>query len=113
MAPFVFPKYYPSSNESTGILFISTTVYSLVQIICISDKIYYLLLGDVAYFVLILFLNFGAYGIGWQGILLDGNRLYYDPTFACIIAAVIVVITFVIQTLLWIIVKVFRKLLHL
>ena len=49
----------------------------------------------------------------WQRILLDGNRLYYDPTFACIIAAVIVVITFIIQTLLWIIVKVFRKLLHL
>lgn len=68
--------------------------------ICISDKIYYLLLGDVAYFVLILFLNFGAYGIDWQRILLDGNRLYYDPTFACIIAAVIVVITFIIQTLL-------------
>lgn len=68
--------------------------------ICISDKIYYLLLGDMAYFVLILFLNFDVYGIGWRGILLDRNRLYYNPTVACIIATVIVVITLVIQTLL-------------
>lgn len=101
MAPAIFPQYFPSSNESARIFLLTVIAFSLFEMLWISDRIPDWLSGDVLYFLLILFLNHGAYGIGWVGASLDGIVPQYDPSAVPIFVAAYAAITLVIQFVLW------------
>mgnify|MGYP001083457063 CR=1 FL=1 len=110
IAPRIWPQYYPSSNEATGILFGLITVCSFLEIVFISSKMQYLFLGDMLYVVLmLLYTNHGAYGIGMVGIGLDGNTVRYEYSASFLFLAVILAVTLCIQFLLWCIFKLFHK----
>ncbi len=100
-APAIFPRYFPSSNESAGIFLSTITAFSLLEMLWISDRLLHWLSGDVLYFLLMLFLNHGAYGIGWVGVPLDGIVPRYDPMAAPIFVAFYMAITLVIQFVIW------------
>ena len=109
IAPTLFPIYYPSTNESTAILFGSISVGALLGMIFLSDKYRYWLLCDIPYFLLmILYSHNGAYGIGVVGIPIDGNQVYYDRGVAIFLVLYIAVLTFLIQLIVWIIVKLLK-----
>ena len=103
IAPAIFPIYFPSSNESTGILFGAIGIGTLFGMIFISDKLRYWICCDIPYFLLmILYSNNGMYGIGVVGIPIDGNKVFYDRSTAIYLVAVVAVLTILIQLLVWV-----------
>lgn len=111
VAPFLFPIFYPSTNESTGILFGSIALCSLLGMIFISTKLRHWLLCDIPYFLLmILFSNNGAYGIGLAGIPIDGNEVYYNRSVSIYLVLLIAVVTIILQLFIWGVIKIIQKL---
>lgn len=110
IVPLVFPRYFPSSSEAGWFLLLSFAAFSLGEILWVSDRMGDWLLGDVLYFLLILFFNRGAYGIGWTGIALDGIIPRYDPSAVPLHVAIDAIIMLVIQFSLWGVIKVARRL---
>lgn len=45
--------YFPTSNEGTGILIISTLILTTAGMFLITEKLYYWLLNDVMYVILV------------------------------------------------------------
>lgn len=100
-APALFARYFPSSNEAGGIFLSTIILFSLLEMLLVSDKIPHWLLGDLLYFLLMMLFNCGAYGIGWVGMPLDGIVPQYDPSAVPIFVAAYAAITLVVQFVLW------------
>lgn len=110
IVPLVFPRRFSSSDNATWILLLTFAAFSLGEMLWVSDRMRDWLLGDVLYFLLILFFNHGAYGIGWTGIALDGIIPRYDPSAVPLSVAIYAIIMLVIQFSLWDVIKIVRRL---
>lgn len=78
IVPRILPDYFPKSNEATG-LFWGVMIAAVVIGICfVTDKAAYWMISDLLYFLLI-WINpaDGAYGIGMNGITLDGTQSFF------------------------------------
>lgn len=110
IVPWIFPRYFPSSNNASWILLLTFAMFSLGEMLWVSDRMRDWLLGDVLYFLLMLFFNHGAYGIGWTGLALDGITPRYDRSAVSLSVASDAVFMLIIQFLLWGVIKVVRRL---
>lgn len=110
LLPRIFPPLYLAGNESLFVFLSLTTVCVLMAMLAYSDKIIHHLLGLGLYGLLMfIYTEPGAYGIGMVGMNLDGMSRFYDVSARYLYILIWLVITLIIQVLVWLLVKSYRK----
>lgn len=94
--PFLFPSYFPISNEAYIIFVVTAILFLTFGYYFVNNKITYWLISDIIYSLLIIFCySNGLYGIGWIRISLDGLQPSYSQKYVVVgsIIATIVILT--------------------
>ncbi len=98
--------YFPTSNEGTGILIISTVLLTVTGMFIISDKLYYWLISNILYSILIYFYHpKGAYGVGMFGLFEASTYSWDVVPFSIVILTILLII---VQFAVWIVVKIIK-----
>lgn len=109
--PNLFDKYFPSSNESTWFLIITTAIASIVGMLSFSQNLLHWVLSDVLYTILIfIYAPEGAYGIGMRGLF---EAAHYDPKSKWSGVIILVISVFFIQFLSWSGIKISKYVLNM
>lgn len=104
VVPVLVPKYFPKSNEAYLFFGITVVVASAFSVFVLKYKIRHLLVADIVYILLIIiYSSNGAYGIGMNGISLDGLQAEFSRSYVLlgsIVATIILLFTQVAATIL-------------
>lgn len=98
VAPWVFPQYYPRSNEAAVILVLPVVAIAIIEVFFCLSKGKRWICSVVFYSLLLsIYDGYGLYGIGLSGILLDGAYPTYSKHDALLMVAAIAFIRILIH----------------
>ena len=96
--PVLVPKYFPQSNEAYLFFGITVVVASVLSVFILKLKIHHLLVADIVYILLIIiYSSNGAYGIGMNGINLDGLQAGFSRSYVLVGSIVATIILLFMQ----------------
>lgn len=99
--PFLFPSYFPISNEAYVIFVLTAIVLLNLGFYLVNNKITHWLISDIIYSLLIILRHSnGLYGIGYARISLDGLQLLYSQKHAVVGSIVATVVIVMIQLII-------------
>lgn len=108
--PNYFPQYYPRSNEAWSVLFIPLIILVIVGNVIFDISIGVWTIVDVIYGIMLcIYHGRGLYGIGMEGITLDGNYPTYSFELAAITILIFVLFLFTFQFIIRILCLIIKK----
>lgn len=112
--PMIAERYYPTSNEASGLYFGSFILLILLLEFKVCSSIIEWVIGDIIYFALVLIYHGeGYYGIGLVSFIdLDGTATHYDFGFAVVSILVIAVEIIILELIMKGISLFIKKLYH-